>query len=154
MATPEQLAFLLKAFNGAQAAQHVYPAMAACEAALESAWGTSELAIRANNLFGQKQATHPIYGTLVLPTKEFINSEWVTEDAYWVTFPLLADCFTARMDTLERLAPEYPHYALALEAKTAEEYVTEVSLSWSTDPDRAQNCIEIYHAHLSVFATT
>src|ERR1700735_3497836 len=110
--------------------------MAACEAALESAWGTSELAIRANNLFGQKQATHPIYGTLVLPTQESINSESVTEDAYWVTFPLIADCFTARMDTLERLAPTYPHYALAQEAKTAEECGTEVSLLLRNDPDR------------------
>ena len=128
--------------------------MAACGAALESAWGTSELAIRANNLFGAKQRVHPIYGTLSLPTKEFLNHEWVTETAEWISFPAVEDCFVARMDTLKRLAPEYPHYALAIEAKTPEEYFTEVSLSWSTDPNRAQNCIEIYHAHLSVFPTT
>jgi flagellum-specific peptidoglycan hydrolase FlgJ len=154
MATPAQLAFVLKASNGAQAAQHIYPAMAACEAARESVWGTSELAVKANNLFGAKQQVHPIYGTLSLPTKEFLNREWVTETAEWISFPAVEDCFVARMATLERLAPEYPHYALALEAKTVEEYVTEVSLSWSTDPNRAQNCIEIYHAHLKVFPTT
>lgn len=78
----------------------------------------------------------------------------MTENALWVSFPSIAACFASRMDTLHRLAPEYPHYEVAPTARTPEEYVTEVSLSWSTDPNRAQNCIEIYHAHLSVFPTT
>jgi hypothetical protein len=52
---------------------------------------------------------------------------------------------------LERLAPSCPHYALALEATTAEEYVTEVSLSWSAEPNRAKNCTAIYNAHVSGF---
>jgi flagellum-specific peptidoglycan hydrolase FlgJ len=47
--------------------------MAACEAALESTWGASELATKGNNLFGQKQQVHPEFGTLHIPTREFIN---------------------------------------------------------------------------------
>lgn len=147
MATQEQLIFLAHCYQSAQAAQHIYPAMAACEAAVESGWGTSELAVKAHNLFGQKQQRHPIYGTIDIPTREFINHEWTTQDAEWVVFPNEQACFASRMATLRRLAPDYPHYALALEAKTPEEYVTEISLSWSTDPQRARTCIEIFHAH-------
>lgn len=151
MTTPQEKSFLLSAYTGAVAAHHVFPAMAACEAALESGWGTSELAVKANNLFGQKQSVHPEYGTLVLPTKEFLDGKWVTENADWVSFPTVADCFTARMATLTRLAPTYPHYAAALAAKSPEEYVTQVSMSWSTDPQRAQKCIEIFRQHGDVF---
>jgi flagellum-specific peptidoglycan hydrolase FlgJ len=151
MTTSTEKEFLTKAYAAAVAAQHVFPEMAACEAALESGWGLSELATKANNLFGQKQAVHPQFGTLILPTKEFLGGKWITEDADWVSFPTVADCFTARMATLERLAPQYPHYAAALAAKTPEEYVTQVSMSWSTDPQRAAKCIETYRAHAEVF---
>lgn len=147
MLTEAEQSFLSSTARAAQAAGHIFPAMAACEAALESTWGQSQLAVKANNLFGQKQQQHPIYGTLALPTREFINHAWVTQNADWIQFPALTDCFAARMDTLRRLAPEYPHYGLALSAKTADQYVQEVSLSWSTDPARAQKCIAIWQAH-------
>lgn len=75
MSTPEQLAFLSDAFERAQAAEHVFPEMAACEAALESAWDTSELAKLYNNLFGPKQQVHPIYQTVTIPTKEFLSHQ-------------------------------------------------------------------------------
>jgi hypothetical protein len=42
----------------------------------------------------------------------------------------------------------------ALAAKTPEEYVTQVSMSWSTDPQRAAKCIETYRAHMDVFPQT
>jgi len=48
------------------------------------------------------------------------------------------------MSTLLRLSSAFPHYAAALNAKTAEEYVREVSRTWSTDPDRASKCLAIY----------
>jgi flagellum-specific peptidoglycan hydrolase FlgJ len=93
---------------------------------------------------------HPIYGTIALPTKEYINHEWVTENAEWIVFPDFAASFVARMATLRRLAPSYPHYAAALAATTPEQYVTEVSLSWSTDPARAAACISILHVHQDI----
>jgi len=54
MGTPQQSQFLTMAAAAAQAAAHPFPAIAACEAALESAWGTSRLASEARNLFGLK----------------------------------------------------------------------------------------------------
>ena len=59
--TDEQRQFLAKA--AAAQARHVFPEMAACEAALESGFGKSGLAREDNNLFGMKQHPHPVYGT-------------------------------------------------------------------------------------------
>jgi flagellum-specific peptidoglycan hydrolase FlgJ len=128
---------------------HIFPAYAACEAALESAWGRSRLAVEANNLFGQKQSKPPLAGTetLVLPTREFLQGEWTTVNASWVRFASWSDCFRARMRLLRRLSPKYPHYAAALAATTGEEFILEVSQTWSTDPDRARKVLAIYDAH-------
>ena len=152
MATQEQLTFLASAAKSAKLAGHIWPGMAACEAALESTWGTSELALKAHNLFGAKQQIHPVYGTLHLPTREFLNRQWVTEDAEWCEYPDFATSFLERMNTLRRLAGSFPHYAAALAAATPEVYVSQVSLSWSTDPLRAEKCIEISGAHTNTIS--
>lgn len=139
--------FLAKACEAARAAGHVWPEFAACEAALESAWGGSELAIRANNLFGQKQS-HPAIGeTLTLSTREFLRDAWVTVQAEWVRFADWNVCFAARMNLLRRLSAEYPHYAEALAATTGAGYVTAVSKSWSTDPARAEKVLAVHRQH-------
>jgi flagellum-specific peptidoglycan hydrolase FlgJ len=149
-----QAVFLLRAYRAAQAARHIFPAYAACEAALESGWGRSQLATEANNLFGQKQSHPPLAGTetIVLPTREFLRDHWMTISANWAKFPDWSECFRARMALLERLALAYPHYAAALKATTGEQYVTAVSLSWSTDPERAGKVLAVYDVHAAVFA--
>src|SRR5580658_6803778 len=121
--------FLAKAVFAAQKAGHVWPEFAACEAALESAWGGSELAVHANNLFGQKQSHPPLEGTmtLVMPTREFLRDAWVTVRAEWVKFADWDASFAGRMRLLGDLAGRYPHYAEAIIAKTGEAYVTAVS---------------------------
>jgi len=150
MVSAAQQQFLVKAHQAAAASGHVWPRMAACEAALESGWGESRLAAEDNNLFGQKQQQHPIYGTVDIPTREFLNHAWCVENAAWVKFPDWPSCFASRMGTLRRLAPEYPHYAMALAAGTPEEYIEEVSLSWSTDPNRAAKVLDTYRAHYAL----
>ena len=59
--TDAQKAFLDKASAAATKAAHPFPRMAAAEAALESGYGLSGLAIEDNNLFGMKQHIHPEY---------------------------------------------------------------------------------------------
>lgn len=135
--------------QAAQSAGHIFPKMAACEAALESGYGSSLLARQDNNLFGTKQHSHPIYKTVNIPTKEFLRGQWVVVSAAWVNYPDLAACFADRMDTLRRLKNGYQHYANALAAADEYTYVKEVSGSWSTDPQRADKVIEIYHAYFS-----
>jgi flagellum-specific peptidoglycan hydrolase FlgJ len=142
--------FLSRAAVEAQRVQHPFPAMAACEAALESNYGASELAREGNNLFGMKQHAHPSYLTLTLPTREFENGEWiVVPGAEWVKYPTLGDCFADRLSTLKRLQSVYPHYAAALAAPDPETYVIEVSRTWSTDPLRAAKVISIYQEYTS-----
>jgi flagellum-specific peptidoglycan hydrolase FlgJ len=142
--TPANKDFLHRAFLAAEAAQHIFPEMAACEAALESGYGHSQSAVQDNNLFGCKQHFHPVYGTHTLPTREVLNGNWVTVTANWISYPDWASCFADRMATLKRLASVYPHYKKALNAASATTYVNEVSQSWATDPERGEHVLAIY----------
>ena len=132
------------------AAGHVFPEFAACEAALESAWGQSRLATEANNLFGQKQSHPPVGEGLQLPTKEYAHGAWLTVPALWVKFADWQECFAARMALLARLGHAYPAYSAALAAKDGKDFVTLVSRRWSTDPRRAEKVLAVWQAHHSV----
>lgn len=152
MLTPEQLQWLQEMTIQAKAAGHLFPTMAACEAALESNYGKSQLAANDNNLFGMKQHQHPLYGTVNLPTKEFVDpdgagpqpGQWVVVDAKFVEYPDAETCFFDRMATLRRLRQVYSHYANALTAADATTYIVEVSKTWSTDPLRAAKVLGIW----------
>lgn len=150
MATEAQIEALKTVFAGAMEAACLFPQAQACEAMDESGWMTKRLAIEDNNLFGMKQHTHPVYGTVNLPTREFLDGSWVVENDDFVKYDTLAECFQDRMATLIRLAPQYPHYAAALDASTPEEFLTQVSQTWSTDPNRAEICIATMHTHEDV----
>jgi flagellum-specific peptidoglycan hydrolase FlgJ len=147
--------FLMRAAAEAVRANLAFPTMAACEAALESSWGNSELASEDSNLFGMKQHAHPVYGTINLPTREWqngpdghaVDGRWITVAAKWVKYPDWRACFADRLATLERLSNAYPHYAAALKAQDAETYIAEVSKSWSTDPQRAAKVLSIYREY-------
>src|ERR1035438_5317570 len=82
--TPANKDFLHRAMDAAQKAGHVFPEMAACEAALESGYGRSQLATQDRNLFGTKQHLHPIYGTQSLPTREDLGGAWKTVNSNWI----------------------------------------------------------------------
>ncbi len=142
---PEE--FLPKAAAAARAAGHIYPEYAACEAALESAWGASQLAREANNLFGQKQSHPPRGASLGLPTREFLHGAWLTVQAQWVVFRDWQDCFAHRMTLLRALENGIPDYRAALAAATGEAFVTHVSKSWATDPSRAAKVLSVYKLH-------
>lgn len=148
--TPENRAWVLATATEAYNAQHIFPTMAACEAALESAskegvFGASELARIGNNLFGLKQRKHPVYGTLALPTKEFLDGQWTNVEALFVSYQSIEECFADRMETLRRLQDVYPDYRDALTAPTPEAYVIAVSKTWATDANRAQKCLAIFN---------
>ena len=139
-----QREFLAQATAEAIKANHPFAQMAACEAALESNWGKSELAREGNNLFGMKQHAHAVYGTMTLPTREFLGGEWKTVGANWVNYPDWRACFADRLATLERLSNAYSHYAAALRAPDAQTYIQEVSRTWSTDPERGNKVLSVY----------
>lgn len=141
-----QQQFLTKATQAALVAEHIWPVMAACEAALESGWGKSGLAIAGRNLLGMK-AHHgtAIDQILKMNTREYVEGEYVTIVAEFMNYPDWAACFVDRMATLTRLSPTIRSYRMALEADDPISYVRAVSLAWSTDPDRADKVIAIYN---------
>lgn len=151
MASQQQIDALRRVFAAAMSSACLFPQAQACEAVLETTWLTSVLGVKYNNLFGMKQHVHATFGTVNMPTKEFLHGGWTTVTGSFVDYPTMADCFADRMATLERLAPQYPHYAAALKASTPEEFLTQVSLTWSTGPSRGADCIAILHAHEDVF---
>lgn len=153
MLTDAQTDAYRRTYAAAIAAVHRWPGMAATEAMLESAWLTSELARDDNNLFGMKAHAHPLYETVSLPTREFLDGRWVATTAEWVKYPDVESCFRDRMATLIRLQHAYPHYAAALAATNPRDYVTEVSLSWSTDPKRAAKVLWLYQAYSSLLGS-
>lgn len=156
--------FLLKAYGAAKDVLHPFPEYAACEAALESAWGQSRLAREGNNLFGEKQHSTPIYETLIFNAWEDDNKDGRPEPGEYypscfVKFPDWGASFRSRLNTIMRLGQkqnskgeyEYPGYAAALKSMTGEEFVREVSKNWSTDPLRAEKVLAIYAHHKEVF---
>lgn len=145
--------FLERATLAAENAGHIFARAAACEAALESGYGKSQLAAKDNNLFGMKQHTHPIYGTKTLPTRECIKGEWIPCSANWVVYPDWQTCFQDRMATLRRLSTLYAHYAAALLAQDSATYIAEVSKTWSTDPNRGAKVQQIFDDYNSAPTT-
>ena len=145
MISAEQEQFLKSVYDAAVKSGHIFPKMAACEAALESGWGNSSLAKKANNLFGRKVWTAAI-DTIIIPTKEFLKGKWVTVDAIWKKFPTFAECLEDRMDILKN----DDRYKRAIGATTPEEYIMEVSKVWSTDPNRGKTVLSIYNAHSDI----
>lgn len=140
----EQKEWLDSIAAAAQRAKHIFPSMAACEAALESNYGESKLAREANNLFGMKAHRHNVYGVEKLPTREFEKGEWITISAEWEKYETIEQCFSDRMETLRRLQDIYPNYRAAILAKSPEDYTFAVSKTWSTDPNRAHKVLGIY----------
>lgn len=146
---PPQETFLRRAWQAAVNAHHIWPEMAACEAALESGYGHSQLATQDNNLFGMKlhaHPDHPDWGEVSLPTREYLGGKWISCNSNWLRYPDWKACFEDRMATLNRLAPRFPHYQAALDATSGDDYVQAVSLTWSTDPNRAGKVIAIFNA--------
>lgn len=142
-----QYKFLDLATAAAARAKHPFPRMAACEAALESNFGHSGLAQEANNLFGMKQHVRPVFDTMALPTHEFENGQWIQVSANWVKYPDWDACFADRVATLERLSNAYPHYKAALATTDERSYITEVSVTWSTDPARAAKVLDVWEQY-------
>lgn len=143
--------WLLIMFPYAKDSGHIWPEYACCEAAIETGWGKSKLFTAGKNIFGTKQHHDPVYETVEMPTREYLHGQWQTVIAPFIKFPDIAASFEDRMDTLKRLAPKYPHYAAALAAHTGEEFIEEVSKTWSTDPNRAQSVLQTYRAHYMLF---
>jgi len=147
MLTPQQTEYLKHVYESAKTSGHIFPGAAAAVAALESNWGTSKLALVANNLFGLKKSSTWAGRTVEIPTKEYIRDAWVTVNAVWPVYDSWQECFSERMKVLKK-SPSM--YSAALSATNPEEFIKKVSLRWATDPLRGMKVISIYRNHLDI----
>jgi flagellar protein FlgJ len=137
--------FIAAATAAAQKSSSQFPAgVAVAQAALESAWGTSRLAQKANNYFGIKaQANSP---WIALPTTECSQSDGgqtVTKKitARFARYDSMDDCFARR----DRILRELACYAEArAHSNDPIAFIHSLAKHWATDPAYAEKLEQIY----------
>jgi len=116
----------------------VLPSLTIAQAILESDWGTSILAIEANNLFGIKWTDDSGYDYVVKQTKEYINNQWITIDAKFRKYNSINDSIIDYALLLQN-----PRYEKVLNAKDYKEAAFEVwQAGYATDSNYPQKLIE------------
>ena len=115
------------------------------QAALESAWGESDLAKQAFNLFGVKADKAWTGNVLYMPTKEFMQGKWVTVNAAWRKYP----GWLASINDRAKFFAVNPRYRLAMTGKrTGEDFARQVAAAgYATDPLYAEKLCRIIRQH-------
>jgi flagellum-specific peptidoglycan hydrolase FlgJ len=134
--------FLQQASAAAQAtskASGLTAGITVAQAALESAWGNSQLSRKANNYFGIK--AHGRHAVLEMPTTEVINGDVQKVMARFAAYKDMAECFACRDQLIA-------NGALYAEARTnagdPEKFVCSLAKHWATDPHYAEKVLRIY----------
>jgi flagellum-specific peptidoglycan hydrolase FlgJ len=136
------LAAATKAALAAAQTSRLLPGITVAQAALESAWGTSRLALEANNYFGIK--AHSPHAWIELPTTEVRNGTAVRTPARFAVYGSMEECFADR----DRLILTGTRYRAAREcADRAEEFVRALAILWATDPSYAEKILRVYHGN-------
>ena len=143
--TPQDfIAALGPAAQAAQAVTKVYASFTIAEAALESGWGASELAREAFNLFGVKADKSWKGYTFSLPTKEFIQNQWVTVSALWRKYTNWQQCLVDHGNFLL----DNPRYQPALNTTNVADFTQAIAAAgYATDPQYSQKIMEIINFH-------
>ena len=108
MPTQQQLDNLHAAVPAAQASARRYGVPASVTLAqwiVESSWGTSELALKANNCFGVKRSHLAAPDSYVeMPTAEYQGGKRVPVEALFARYPSMADSFISHAALLATAA--------------------------------------------------
>lgn len=152
--TPQEfMDALAPAARQSMAATGIPASFTLAEAALESGWGVSQLALQARNLFGVKADASWRGATLSLPTREHLHGAWVFVPALWRKYPDWQGCFTDHAAFLTD-NPRY-HAAFALpqlgpddSQPWGEAFAEAVAAAgYATDPDYAAKLIAVMREH-------
>jgi len=107
MSTSPRAEFIRRAIEAADRARAegapIIPEIAAAQAALESRYGESRLAIETNNLFGIKAGRRWQGPVLVLPTTEYVDGQPVPAVARWRKYASWQECFRDYGNLIELL---------------------------------------------------
>jgi flagellum-specific peptidoglycan hydrolase FlgJ len=115
------------------------PGVTVAQAALESAWGRSQLAQKANNYFGIK--AHGPHAWIELPTSETVNGASIHTRARFARYGSMAECFADR-DRLILSSAVYEHARTC--AGDPEAFIRALAAHWATDPAYAEKLSAIY----------
>jgi len=145
MNTSQFISVLGPAASASQQQTGLSAAFTIAEAALESGWGDSELAQRGKNLFGVKVYPGWEGATLSIPTREFLNGQWVMVPAQWCLYLSWQDSITDHA----RFLFQQPRYAQALTQRAdGAAFARAVQAAgYATDPQYANKIISIINAH-------
>ena len=135
----EFIAAVLLAAQESHASSGFPVGIAVAQAALESAWGKSELSQKANNYFGIK--AHGDAGSITLATTEVVKGKTVKTQARFAAFPDMRSCFADRDRILRSLACYQDARA---NATNPEEFTRCLARHWATDPKYADKVLKIY----------
>ncbi|HEY6314059.1 MAG TPA: glycoside hydrolase family 73 protein [Streptosporangiaceae bacterium] len=139
--TAAQQAFIQQVAPGAVEAQRQYGIPAAvtiAQAIDESAWGQSQLAAQDNNLFGIK-GTGPA-GSVMLPTQEYENGQWVTVSAPFRVYNSVAESIA---DHSLLLATGSSYKQAMANRQDPDAFANDLTGIYATDPSYGANLITI-----------
>lgn len=112
------------------------------QAALESAFGASELSRVANNYFGIKGRTG--HADVEFPTIEYVEGAPVRSSARFAKYDSMLDCFRDRDRMLATLAAYRDARAAA---RDPEMFARALARHWATDPGYAEKILSVYREH-------
>jgi len=139
MTKQQFIAAAIAAARQSSASSSFLPGVAVAQAALESAWGESRLALKAKNYFGIKG--HAAVPCISMPTSECVNGVFIKTVARFARFESMAECFAER----DRIIASLPVYAEARgHAAEPVAFVHSLAKHWATDPGYAEKVLRIY----------
>lgn len=139
MTRQEFLTAATAAARAASAASGLPAGITVAQAALESAFGDSQLARNAHNYFGIK--ARPGADAISLPTWEVVNGRRIRTVARFARFASMEDCFRAR-DQLILRAPCYAEARACAHDPAA--FTRALAAHWATDPNYAEKVLGVY----------
>jgi flagellum-specific peptidoglycan hydrolase FlgJ len=115
------------------------PGITVAQAALESAWGSSQLSQKGYNYFGIK--AHGDAGSIELPTTEVVNGKMVKLQARFAAYRDVTACFADRDRIITQLACYQDARANAADPEL---FVRCLARHWASDPKYAEKLLKIY----------
>jgi flagellum-specific peptidoglycan hydrolase FlgJ len=117
------------------------PETVLCQSAVESAWGQSLLASKYNNYFGIKAGSSWKGDYVLLPTKEYVNGQYITINAKFRRY----SSFTASVKDYINFLKVNPRYKAVFTKKSILSQLQALqSAGYATDPNYANVIYVIY----------
>ena len=118
---------------------HLLPSLCIAQACLESAYGTSDLAVQANNLFGIKASnwTGKVYNK---QTKEWDGSKYITITAGFRAYDTMVACVEDYIKKLTTM-PRYSNLVGCTDINKACEYIR--ADGWATSPTYTSSLLAV-----------